>query len=606
MSTIQIATDTQTALTTAIGAAAPGDTLVFSSGGTITLTHSLTIAQGVTIDGGGTITLLGNGGFTDVVMTGGTVTLRNLTIAGGTGVGADGTAGSAGSVNGGNGADAAGGIFELAGRLTVSNVTFLNDSAAGGNGGAGYSFLDTSGKGGGGGGGGGSAAGAIFNEGGTLVTANLVFSNVTATAGAGGDGGYGGGALTAEGVPTPSFGGTGGIGGGPGMDAVDGQSGNGPGGGLGAFGGLGGLAVTAGSLWLPAAGGGAGNAGTGLNALGGGGGGGGAGGIAFDAIGGLGQVVPCFAAGTRIDTPRGSVPVERLRVGDEVRLAHGGAARVRWLGRRTLRTAGHARPADVMPVRIAAGAFGPGIPRRAVMLSPDHAVYVGGVLIPVRYLLNGATIAQCRVRWVTYHHVELDRHDVLLAEGLPAESYLDTGNRGAFADGREAGSAYAQAVWRRAACAPLRMAGAEVLAAQARLLARAAAMGFVRTDDPAPALWADGGVTEGVRIGRLWRFRLPAPARRLRLRSRRAVPAEMRPGDPDGRRLGVAVDLLRADGKRIDLAQAREGWHALEGELRWTDGDARLPVAGVSAIEINLPALVEYWASQEGVKAFFL
>jgi hypothetical protein len=31
-----------------------------------------------------------------------------------------------------------------------------------------------------------------------------------------------------------------------------------------------------------------------------------------------------------------------------------------------------------------------------------------------------------------YVHVELDRHDILLAEGLPAESYLDTGNRAAF------------------------------------------------------------------------------------------------------------------------------------------------------------------------------
>src|ERR1019366_10641252 len=57
-----------------------------------------------------------------------------------------------------------------------------------------------------------------------------------------------------------------------------------------------------------------------------------------------------------------------------------------------------------------------------------------GVLIPIRYLVNGRSIAQEARDEVTYWHVELARHDILLAEGLPAESYLDTGNRDAFAD----------------------------------------------------------------------------------------------------------------------------------------------------------------------------
>jgi hypothetical protein len=89
----------------------------------------------------------------------------------------------------------------------------------------------------------------------------------------------------------------------------------------------------------------------------------------------------------------------------------------------------------VWPVRIASDAFGPGVPGRAVMLSPDHAVFVDGALIPVRHLVNGRTVAQVAVDQVTYWHVELARHDVLLAEGLPCESFLDTGNRGAFVDG---------------------------------------------------------------------------------------------------------------------------------------------------------------------------
>jgi hypothetical protein len=59
------------------------------------------------------------------------------------------------------------------------------------------------------------------------------------------------------------------------------------------------------------------------------------------------------------------------------------------------------------------------------------------VLIPIRYLVNGASVVQELFGTVTYWHVEVHRHEVLLAEGLPAESYLDTGNRSAFANGGE-------------------------------------------------------------------------------------------------------------------------------------------------------------------------
>jgi len=69
------------------------------------------------------------------------------------------------------------------------------------------------------------------------------------------------------------------------------------------------------------------------------------------------------------------------------------------------------------------------------VLSPDHALFVERHLVPVRYLLNGATIVQEAAGWVRYFHVELATHDILLAEGMPAESYLDTGNRSAFANG---------------------------------------------------------------------------------------------------------------------------------------------------------------------------
>ena len=147
--------------------------------------------------------------------------------------------------------------------------------------------------------------------------------------------------------------------------------------------------------------------------------------------------LPCFASGTRILTERGPVAVEALRLGDRVMTPATPECPSRpviWLGHRAVDCRSHPRPADVVPIRVRAGAFGPGMPARDLLLSPDHAVFAREVLIPVRYLLNGTTITRERTAAVTYWHVELSEHAILLAEGLPVESYLDTGNRAAFAN----------------------------------------------------------------------------------------------------------------------------------------------------------------------------
>lgn len=114
------------------------------------------------------------------------------------------------------------------------------------------------------------------------------------------------------------------------------------------------------------------------------------------------------------------------------------------------------------------------MPSRELFLSPDHALLVDDVLIPVKYLINGTTIAQIEVDGVGYYHVELERHDVVFAEGLPAESYLDTGDRANFANGGVVVSAYPDFVWEAEGCAPLAVTGAAVSAARRRV-ARAAA-----------------------------------------------------------------------------------------------------------------------------------
>ena len=187
----------------------------------------------------------------------------------------------------------------------------------------------------------------------------------------------------------------------------------------------------------------------------------------------------CFAAGTEIATPHGPCAVERLRIGDAVLCHPDRAPRpVTWLGHRRIDCAGHADPDSIRPVRIRAHAFARGRPGRELFLSPDHAVFDGARLIPVKYLIDGEAIAQIEADRVTYWHVELAEHAILLAEGLPTESYLDTGNRAQFAGTGIAGRVRS---WDEA-CAPLCLSGPPVARLRRRLATRRS---LVRADGAA-------------------------------------------------------------------------------------------------------------------------
>ena len=150
------------------------------------------------------------------------------------------------------------------------------------------------------------------------------------------------------------------------------------------------------------------------------------------------QSIPCFTRGTAILTPRGPVPVETLAEGDAVlTVRENGPSerRVVWVGQRSFGTMAPPLPELLRPVLIRAGAFGPGVPERDLRLSPDHAVFAGNHLIEAKYLINDTTVLRdVTCRTVTYHHIALDAHDILLAENLPAESYLDCGGRTSFVD----------------------------------------------------------------------------------------------------------------------------------------------------------------------------
>jgi hypothetical protein len=145
-------------------------------------------------------------------------------------------------------------------------------------------------------------------------------------------------------------------------------------------------------------------------------------------------LLACFTAGTRLLTTAGEIAVESLGVGALMPTACGQHLEpVRWIGRTSIDLDRHPAPELVAPIRVRANAFEVGVPHRDLLLSPDHAIAVDGALIPVYLLVNGTTIRPEPARGVVrYFHVELDAHDMLLAEGLAVESYLDTGNRSAF------------------------------------------------------------------------------------------------------------------------------------------------------------------------------
>ena len=112
---------------------------------------------------------------------------------------------------------------------------------------------------------------------------------------------------------------------------------------------------------------------------------------------------------------------------------------------------------------IAPDALADGVPARRLAVSPDHGVFLDGVLVPAKELLNWTTIRQDHTATqVAYYHLELARHDIIFAEGAPVESYLDTGHRGVFDNAGNALIAHPAVMQQRReaeGCAPLCLGG---------------------------------------------------------------------------------------------------------------------------------------------------
>jgi hypothetical protein len=144
-------------------------------------------------------------------------------------------------------------------------------------------------------------------------------------------------------------------------------------------------------------------------------------------------VTPCYAPGTRIATPTGEVAVEDLQIGDLVATAAGALRAVKWIGRRGYSATTVAEYPNVRPVLIREGALAPAVPHRDLTVSPMHALFIDGAFVPAAALVNGVSILrQDTAGPVDYIHIELDAHEVIFAEGAPAESFVDDHSRAMF------------------------------------------------------------------------------------------------------------------------------------------------------------------------------
>ncbi len=293
----------------------------------------------------------------------------------------------------------------------------------------------------------------------------------------------------------------------------------------------------------------------------------------------------CFCAGTRIRTARGDVAIEYLTTGARLLTYDGRLQALRWVGRRSYAGPFLQANTKLWPILIRAGALAEGVPARDLRVSATHAMYLEGMLVPAECLINGATILREEPgAQVEYFHLELDSHDVILAEGAPAESYIDLDNRTLFSNAADYVSPMTMPL-PAVEYAPRTELGPALTALRTRLATRAVALGFTLTVSHLVTLTTPG----------VTRANIPSGVEAVHLCSS----AERIPGDH--RTLGALITSLHLDGAPIALFDPRliSGFHAVEQHgaqiVRWTNGEAVLmlaPSAGERMLDIGVATLL--------------
>ena len=140
----------------------------------------------------------------------------------------------------------------------------------------------------------------------------------------------------------------------------------------------------------------------------------------------------CFLKGTKIRTAEGEREIEDLAIGDLLPTRFGGLRPVQWIGRYPFKKRDPSKPwvKDALPVRIARSALAHNVPHADLYVTAGHCMLIDGVLAPAEMLINGTTITRYEPVGrdeLEYYHIKLESHDVVYAEGAPAETlfYVD-------------------------------------------------------------------------------------------------------------------------------------------------------------------------------------
>lgn len=133
-----------------------------------------------------------------------------------------------------------------------------------------------------------------------------------------------------------------------------------------------------------------------------------------------------IAAGAPVRTPKGYVPIEKLKAGDEVLTRDNGPQTIRWVGSRHVPTSG-----GFQPVRLSAPYFGL---TEDILVAPEQRLAVGGaeveylfgeeeILVEARHLVNGRTaFRETRFTAIRYYQLLLDKHEIIDVSGGSLES----------------------------------------------------------------------------------------------------------------------------------------------------------------------------------------
>jgi hypothetical protein len=135
----------------------------------------------------------------------------------------------------------------------------------------------------------------------------------------------------------------------------------------------------------------------------------------------------CFLPGTGIRTSDGEVRIEDLRVGDLVLTVRDEAKPIKWIGHHVYKKSGRSWHDSAMPIRVLRFAIDERTPHADLYLSPWHALLIDGYLMPAKDLVNGISVAPsipASMEVLEYFHIVLDAHEVIWAEGAPAETLL--------------------------------------------------------------------------------------------------------------------------------------------------------------------------------------